>query len=56
MCIAVSVPVFMMDGEVRPILAVGLALFGLYLLYKRHRSGWEITPVPESTPVETLEG
>jgi putative tricarboxylic transport membrane protein len=56
MCIAVSVPVFMMEGEVRPVIAAGLALFGLYLLYKRHRSGWEVTPVPETTPVETLEG
>jgi putative tricarboxylic transport membrane protein len=55
MCIAISIPVFRMEGDVRPVLAVGLALFGFYLLFKRHRSGWRVTQAYEPPDAEQLE-
>jgi putative tricarboxylic transport membrane protein len=48
MCLFMSVPVFMMEGVVRPVLGVGLGLFGLYLIAQRARSGWKL---PEAEPV-----
>jgi hypothetical protein len=50
-CMAVSVPLFMMGGVPRPIIAALLAGFGLWTLYRRWRSGWRFeTPnQPEHT-------
>ena len=42
MCIALSVPVAMMDGWVRPVLAAVLFGFGIYLIVKRQRTGWKL--------------
>ncbi len=42
MCLAASVPLFMMGGIPRPILAVLLAGFGLWTLYRRRQSGWRL--------------
>lgn len=55
MCIALSVPIFMMDGSVRPVLAVILALFGLYLLYQRYRSGWKLPDVQAPSATSQME-
>jgi putative tricarboxylic transport membrane protein len=48
MCLFLSIPVFMMEGVFRPVLGVGLGLFGLYLIVQRARSGWKL---PEAEPV-----
>lgn len=50
MYLALSIPVFMMEGTVRPVLGFGLGLFGFFLLVRRHRSGWDI-----GTPEEQIE-
>ncbi|NKB22587.1 MAG: Tat pathway signal protein [Alphaproteobacteria bacterium] len=48
MCLFLSIPVFMMEGLVRPVLGIGLGLFGLYLIVQRVRAGWKL---PEAEPV-----
>jgi len=48
MCLFLSIPVFMMEGIFRPVLGVGLGLFGLYLIVQRARSGWKL---PNAEPV-----
>ncbi|MDP4795757.1 MAG: tripartite tricarboxylate transporter permease [Rhodospirillales bacterium] len=40
-----SIPMFMMEGQLRPIVGAGLICLGLYVLYKRYRSGWALVPV-----------
>jgi putative tricarboxylic transport membrane protein len=45
LALSLSIPMFMMGGEVRPIIAVGLICIGLYVLYRRHRGGWELKAV-----------
>jgi hypothetical protein len=37
-----------MEGVFRPVLGVGLGLFGLYLIVQRARSGWKL---PDAEPV-----
>jgi len=56
MYLTLSIPVFMMEGTVRPVLGVGLGLFGLYLLFRRHRSGWVIDGPKERIATGGLEG
>ena len=41
-CVAVSVPLFMMGGVTRPILATVVAALGAYLLWRRARGGWQL--------------
>ncbi len=48
MCVFLSIPMFMMEGVVRPVLGVGFGLFGLYLIVQRARAGWKL---PEPEPV-----
>ncbi|MBK17616.1 MAG: Tat pathway signal protein [Rhodospirillaceae bacterium] len=51
MCVCLSLPVYMMDGVVRPILGVCLGLFGLYLFVQRARAGWTL---PDPEPVREV--
>lgn len=44
MCLCMSIPLFMMEGQVRPVLGIALGLFGVYLLVKRARDGWKLPP------------
>ncbi len=46
-CLALALPLAMMGGWVRPLLAVVLAAWGLYRLYRHHRAGWAL---PEAEP------
>ena len=41
-CLAASVPLFMMGGVPRPILATLLAGYGLWTLYRRWQGGWQL--------------
>ncbi len=41
-CLAASVPLFMMGGVPRPILATLLAGYGLWTLYRRWQGGWNL--------------
>ncbi|MBL6929037.1 MAG: tripartite tricarboxylate transporter permease [Rhodospirillales bacterium] len=45
--IAVSLPLFMMNGFVRPGIGGGLLLLGCYQLWKRNRDGWELSAPSE---------
>ena len=42
MAAAISIPVFMMGGSVRPVIAVMLVAVSGYLIWKRIRSGWQL--------------
>ena len=42
MAAAISIPVFMMEGSVRPVIAVMLVALSGYLIWKRMRSGWQL--------------
>ena len=42
MAAAISIPVFMMGGAVRPVIAVMLVALSGYLIWKRARSGWQL--------------
>ncbi len=54
-CIAVSGPLALMDGWVRPVLGAGLLVFGTVTLVRRSRAGWRIerAPAPPSRSEET---
>jgi putative tricarboxylic transport membrane protein len=41
--LAVSVPLFMMGGVARPIIAAIVVAFGAYTLWRRARDGWQIS-------------
>jgi len=56
MCICLSVPVAMMDGIVRPVLAALLFVGGLYLLYQRHREGWVVMTEDQGEAPTIAEG
>ncbi|MCG8511503.1 MAG: tripartite tricarboxylate transporter permease [Rhodospirillales bacterium] len=45
LCIAVSPPLFMMNGIARPLIGGFLLILGLYMLWKRQKEGWELKPV-----------
>jgi putative tricarboxylic transport membrane protein len=42
LCIALSLPLFLMGGYVRPVIAAALSLFGLWLIWRRWRDGWRL--------------
>ena len=42
MAATISIPVFMMGGSVRPVIAVMLVALSGYLIWKRMRSGWQL--------------
>ena len=42
MAAVISIPVFMMGGSVRPVIAVMLVALSGYLIWKRIRSGWQL--------------
>jgi putative tricarboxylic transport membrane protein len=44
MALSLSLPLAMMEGVFRPAVAVALFLTGVFLLYRRHRSGWALDP------------
>jgi len=48
MAAAISIPVFMMGGAVRPVIGVMLVALSVYLIWKRARSGWQL-PASEMT-------
>ena len=41
-CLALSVPLIMMGGWVRPLIAALLLAWGLHKLYRHHRAGWAL--------------
>ena len=45
--IAVSLPMIMMNGMVRPTMGGALLILGCYLLWKRNRGGWELSAPSE---------
>ncbi len=47
LCVAVSLPLFMMVGIVRPVLGGFLLILGLFLLWRRWKGGWQLPPPPE---------
>lgn len=40
--LALSFPLYMMGGIVRPAIATALVLLGLWLIWQRHRRGWQL--------------
>ena len=40
--LALATPLIMMGGMVRPVIGAGLIVLGLYLLWRRHSSGWAL--------------
>ena len=47
MCVALSVPLFLMGGWVRPLIGLGSLILGAYLVWRRARSGWRLEAAPE---------
>ncbi len=41
-CLAIVLPLFLMDGVVRPILAGALLLLAAYTLWRHQRAGWQL--------------
>ena len=39
-CVAAAVPLYMMGGIPRPIIATIVVVFGAWTLFKRWKSGW----------------
>jgi putative tricarboxylic transport membrane protein len=50
--LALSLPMLMMGGWLRPAIGVGLIGLGLWLLWQRHRSGWVL---PQVTQIRLTE-
>ena len=48
--ITLSVPMFMMEGAVRPVVGGALIAIGLYMLYRRHQTGWALNAADSETP------
>ncbi len=46
-CFAVSLPLYLMGGVARPVIAVIVLGFGAYTLWKRWKSGWKLTAYQE---------
>ena len=42
MAIALALPMFFMQGSIRPVVAAALVIWGIYALLKRNRSGWAL--------------
>jgi putative tricarboxylic transport membrane protein len=51
--VGLSVPLFMMGGMVRPLLAGGLLVMAGYFLWTHHRNGWRLESV--DTPVVSIQ-
>lgn len=49
--IALAVPMFMMDGWVRPVVGAGLIALGAGLLWRRHRGGWVLPAAVDQTKI-----
>lgn len=47
MALALSVPMFMMGGMIRPVIGVVVVAAALFLLVRHARRGWQLAPVPE---------
>ena len=47
MSVCLAVPVFMMQGVIRPGLAMVMVLFGAWLLWRHARNGWRLEPPVE---------
>jgi hypothetical protein len=43
-CFAVSIPLFMMGGVARPVIAVITLFFGARIVWQRWKSGWKLDP------------
>jgi len=52
--IGLSVPLFMMGGTVRPVLAGGLIIMAGYFLWSHHRNGWLLEGI-DTPPVSITE-
>ncbi len=53
--LALSLPLFMMGGTVRPLIAAGLIAFAGWLLWRRYRSGWALPPKQGESTMEIRE-
>jgi putative tricarboxylic transport membrane protein len=42
LAICCAVPLFMMQGYVRPLIGAGLVAFGLWMIWQRARGGWKL--------------
>jgi putative tricarboxylic transport membrane protein len=51
-CFATSVPLYMMGGVPRPIIATIIVGFGVYLLWRRSKDGWELPKDPAARIAE----
>ena len=47
MSICLAGPLFLMGGIVRPVLASVMVLFGVWMLWRHARNGWQLEPRPE---------
>lgn len=45
--IVLAVPVAQMNGIVRPVIAAGMVIGGVYLLWRRHRTGWAVAGIED---------
>jgi len=55
LAIALAVPLFLMGGWVRPMLAALLVVFGVGLLWRRRQDGWPL-PAPDSEAAPLHQG
>ena len=42
-CVSAAIPLYMMGGVPRPMIAIGVMIFGVLVLFRRWRSNWELT-------------
>ncbi len=42
-CVSAAIPLYMMGGVPRPMIAIGVMIFGVFVLFRRWRSNWELT-------------
>ena len=47
MAVCLALPVFMMAGSVRPVIAIALVAFAGWMLWRHHRNGWALAPPEE---------
>ena len=47
-CFAVSVPLYMMGGIVRPVVATVVLAYGAFTLWRRARGGWRLEAALET--------
>ncbi|MGE4561614.1 MAG: hypothetical protein AAEC10_01650, partial [Rhodospirillales bacterium] len=51
-CYSVALPLFMMGGITRPVVALIVLAFGTHVLVRRARSGWQLQVTAEHIPTE----